>query len=204
MKVKICGITRIEDAVAAVEEGADAIGLIFASASPRYIEPDRAREIIRQLPPFVTPVGVFVNESRGGILRTIGVTGIRCLQLHGGESPSDTEGYPVPVIKSFRVAEDFDLQSLAAYTADAYLLDAYSPASPGGTGKTFDWRIAGEALTLGRIILSGGITPANVAEAVRSVRPYAIDLSSGVESSPGVKDRMKIRALFEQIRSASI
>ncbi|HUI64889.1 MAG TPA: phosphoribosylanthranilate isomerase [Bacteroidota bacterium] len=203
MKVKICGITRLEDAIAAAEEGADAIGLIFVPSSARYIAPERACEIVRELPPFVTPVGVFVNAARGEILRTIEVARLQCLQLHGEESPADVSGYPVPVIKSFRVRENFDVGALGTYKVNAYLLDSYSPGARGGTGKTFDWRVAREAKKHGKIILSGGITPANVAEAAHSVLPYAIDLSSGVESSPGIKDRSKIRALFDEIRSVS-
>ncbi|HXX63802.1 MAG TPA: phosphoribosylanthranilate isomerase [Bacteroidota bacterium] len=204
MKVKICGITRLEDALAAADEGANAIGMIFAPSSARYVTAERARAIISELPPFVMPVGVFVNAPRAEILRTIEVARIQCAQLHGEESPADVTDFPVPVIKGFRVGEDFDVRALAPYKVSAYLLDSYSPGARGGTGKTFDWNVARSALPYGRIILSGGITPANVAEAVRAVHPYAIDLSSGVESSPGIKDRSKIRALFDEIRSVPV
>jgi phosphoribosylanthranilate isomerase len=200
--VKICGITREEDARAAADEGAAALGFIFARESPRAIGPDAAGRIIATLPPFVTPVGVFVNAPREEILAMIRRTGIRCLQLHGEESPSDTLGYPVPVIKAFRVGESFDPSILGAYALPAYLLDASVPGMRGGTGKTFDWSRAEGAFRYGRIMLGGGITPENVALASRTVHPYAFDVSSGVESSPGVKDRKKIRALFESLRNA--
>jgi len=154
------------------------------------------------LPPFVTPVGVFVNAPRETIMRTIEATGIRCLQLHGDEPPEAVEGYPVPVIKSFRVGDRFATDILRTYDVAACLLDAAVPGLHGGTGRTFDWEIARRAAAAGRIILSGGITPANIARAVREVRPYAIDLSSGVESSPGIKERSKIRELFENLRGA--
>jgi phosphoribosylanthranilate isomerase len=203
MKVKICGITRPEDALFAAARGADALGFIFVKASPRFIDPDAAGLIIGQLPPFVTPVGVFVNEHRESILRTIARSGIRCLQMHGEESPGDTEGYAVPVIKSFRVGEAFDPELLAAYGTSACLLDTFVGGSHGGTGKTFDWRIALDAKRYARIILSGGLTPGNVTDAISTVQPYAIDLSSGVESAPGVKDHAKVRALFERIREAA-
>jgi phosphoribosylanthranilate isomerase len=202
MRVKICGITRVEDALAAAEEGAAAIGFIFFRSSPRYIAPADAGRIIERLPPFVCPVGVFVNQHRTDVLSTIERTGIRCLQLHGDEPPAETLSYPVPVIKSFRAGDDFDPTRIASYSLPAYLLDASVPGMYGGTGTTFDWRKAQEASHYGRIILSGGITPENVALAARAVRPYAIDVSSGVESSPGVKDRERIRTLFENIRNA--
>lgn len=202
MIVKICGITRLEDALAAAEEGAAAVGFIFVRSSPRYIAPADAAEIIRKLPPFITSVGVFVNEVRAEILRTIGQTKIRCLQLHGEEPPAETAGYPVPVIKSFHVSDEFDPSVMASYPLPAYLLDTSVAGMQGGTGKTFDWRKAQEASRFGRIILSGGITPENAAVASRTVRPYAIDVNSGVESSAGIKDRERIRNLFENLRNA--
>jgi phosphoribosylanthranilate isomerase len=202
MIVKICGITRLEDALASAEEGAAAVGFIFVRSSPRHIAPAAAAEIIRKLPPFICPVGVFLNEVRADVLATIEQTKIRCLQFHGEEPPADTVDYPVPVIKSFRVNDEFDPSLIGAYSLPAYLLDASVPGMHGGTGKTFDWRKAQEASRYGRIILSGGITPENVARAFRTVRPYAIDVSSGVESSAGVKDRQRIRGLIENLRNA--
>ena len=200
VSVKICGITRKEDALAAAEEGASAVGFIFVPSSPRRIEPASAAEIIRALPPFVTPVGVFVNAGREVIMRTIGATGVRCLQLHGDEPPSETEGYPLPVIKAFRVGVDFDEKAMEAYTVPAYLLDASVPGRYGGTGRTFDWAIARRASMSRRIILSGGLTPANAAGAAAASGAYGIDLSSGLESVPGVKDSRKIRELFRNLR----
>ncbi len=188
MKVKFCGMTRLEDALFAVDHGVDAIGFIFVRTSPRYIDPDAAGCIIRSLPPFVTPVGVFANEPREEIQRAIAIAGIRCLQLHGDEPPGETEGYAVPVIKGFHVGGNFDPVILSSYLTPAHLLDSQVAGMRGGTGKTFDWNIAVQAKQYGRIILSGGLTPENVAEAVRTVRPYAVDVCSGVESLPGVKD----------------
>jgi len=201
MIVKICGIRRLEDALASAEEGAAAVGFIFVRTSPRYVDPDAAAEIIGKLPPFVCPVGVFVNELRQDVLTTIERTGIRCLQFHGEESPADTAGYPVPVIKAFHVSDEFDPAVMASYPLPAYLLDSSVPGMRGGTGKTFDWRKAQESSVFGRIIISGGITPDNAAGACRMVRPYAIDVNSGVESSAGIKDRQRIRDLFENLRN---
>jgi phosphoribosylanthranilate isomerase len=202
MIVKICGITRLEDALASAEEGAAAVGFIFVRSSPRYIDAAAAADIIMNLPPFICPVGVFVNEVRGKVLATIERTGIRCLQFHGEETPADTAGYPVPVIKAFHVHDQFDPSVMSSYPLPAYLLDTSVGGMHGGTGKTFDWRKAQEASRFGRIILSGGITPENAAVASRAVRPYAVDVSSGVESSAGIKDRQKIRNLFENLRNA--
>ena len=201
MRVKICGITRMEDALEAADLGAAAVGFIFFRESPRYIAPEDAARIIRNLPPFVTPVGVFVNETRDAVSRAIERSGVRSLQFHGEESPEETTGYPLPVVKSFRVGDDFDPAAIARYALPAYLLDASVRGMYGGTGRTFDWRKAVEASRFGRIILGGGITPENAAEAVRAVHPYAIDVSSGVEASPGIKDSRRMRALFESLRS---
>ena len=202
MIVKICGITRLDDALAAAEEGASAVGFIFARPSPRYIGPEEAGEIVSRLPPFVTPVGVFVNGTRVEVMSAIARSGIRCLQFHGEETPEETAGYPVPVIKAFRVGDGFDLSLLATYNVPAFLLDASVPGMRGGTGKTFDWAIARDASQYGRVMLGGGITPGNALRAVRTTRPYALDVSSGVEISPGIKDRTKIRELLENCRNA--
>lgn len=199
MKVKICGITRLEDALFAAEQGVDALGFIFVRTSPRYIDPDAAGCIVRALPPFVTPVGVFVNEPREEILRAIAISGIRCLQLHGDEPPGETEGYPVPVIKGFRVGRNFDPVLLRSYLTPAYLLDAHVAGLHGGTGTTFDWNVAVRAKEHGRIILSGGLKPENVADAIRTVQPYAVDLCSGVESLPGVKDPDRVLRFFSAL-----
>ena len=202
MRIKICGITTREDAHAAIDAGADALGFIFVPASRRYLSRDAAASIIAGLPPFVTPVGVFVNERRKLILETIRRTGIRCLQLHGDEPPEETGGYPIPVIKGFRVGPDFDPAVLSAHRTGAYLLDTYVEGKYGGTGKRFDWNLAVASKKFGRIILSGGLTPENVGEAVRFVQPYAVDVSSGVESAPGVKDPARIEAFIRAARDA--
>ncbi|MEW6512067.1 MAG: phosphoribosylanthranilate isomerase [Bacteroidota bacterium] len=203
MRVKICGITRIEDALYAADEGADAVGFIFVRTSPRYVTPEAAAAIVRHLPPFVTPVGVFVNEGRESIRETIEVSRIRCLQFHGEESPSELEEWLLPVIKSFRIGNGLTPPGRETYHADAYLLDTYVSGIPGGTGKTFDWSVARSAAAIGPIILSGGLNPLNVGEAIRAIRPYAVDVSSGVESAPGVKDRYKIREFFDAVRRSA-
>jgi phosphoribosylanthranilate isomerase len=198
-KVKICGITNRADALTAAELGADALGFVFYPKSPRYIEPERAREIISRLGPFVIPVGVFVNEERKKIKEIIAVSGIEAVQLHGEESPFYCASFRnVKVIKAFRVSDEFDPKRLSHYAVDACLLDAYSKAAYGGTGETFSWEMARRAKAYGRIILAGGLTPENVARAIREVGPYAVDVSSGVECSPGVKDREKMRAFLAQ------
>ncbi len=200
VRVKICGITNREDALCAVEEGADALGFIFYAPSPRYIPPERAGEIIRDLPPFVTPVGVFVNEDRERITSVAASAGLRAIQLHGDESPQDCQGYPVPVIRALRVGEGFDPETMTAYPVETFLLDTAKAGLYGGTGETFDWTFAKGASSYGRIILSGGINPDNVAEAICSVRPYAVDCGSGVEAEPGRKDHKKVAAFFQAVR----
>ena len=193
MRVKICGITNNEDAQAAVEYGADALGFVFAK-SPRQITKEQARDIIKNLPPFVSPVGVFVDEKADMIKEICDFGGIHTVQLHGNEQPSylkELEGYKL--IKAFRVQEEDDLKPLANYKPHAFLLDSYVKGSPGGTGVPFKWEIARQAHKYGAIILSGGLTPENVREAIRVVKPYAVDVSSGVESSPGKKDTLLVK-----------
>ena len=193
MRVKICGITNSEDAQAAVEYGADALGFVFAK-SPRQITKEQARDIVKYLPPFVSPVGVFVDEKVDKIKEICDFGGIHTVQLHGNEQPSylkELEGYTL--IKAFRVKEEDDLKPLANYRPHAFLLDSYVKGSPGGTGVPFKWEIARQAHKYGAIILSGGLTPENVREAIRVVKPYAVDVSSGVESSPGKKDTLLVK-----------
>jgi phosphoribosylanthranilate isomerase len=204
MKTKICGITNIEDALTSAEFGADALGFIFVKTSHRYIRPGAARKIIQELPPFVVPVGVVADLKHDDILELIDETGICCLQLHGNESPKELAKFPISVYKSFRVDKEFNLETLQRYKGSAYLLDTYVEGALGGTGKTFDWDIAIKAKAYGRIILAGGLTPENIAEAVKKVQPYAVDINSGVESAPGKKDRNKIGRLFKIIRSLQI
>lgn len=203
IRVKICGITSMEDASAAFEGGADAVGFIFYRKSPRYITPLAASRIVAGLGPFITTVGVFVNESPDGIKAAISASGIDCVQLHGEEGPGECIGYGVDVIKAVRVRDSSDIERLRDFPVSAYLLDTYREGMHGGTGEAFDWEIAVEAKRSGRVILSGGLDPDNVGEAVRSVRPYAVDVSSGVESAPGMKDPDKVLRFIKEARAAS-
>jgi phosphoribosylanthranilate isomerase len=199
LRIKICGITRKDDALMAADAGADAIGFIFFPSSPRYIEPGEAAEIIADLPPFVVPVGVFVNAMREDIDRAVAMSGVRCLQFHGNESPEEITGHHLPVIKAFRVGPSFSPSVLQRYRPSAYLLDTFVPGVYGGTGFSFDWENVHGAKRFGRVILSGGLRPENVREAVHRTAPYAIDVNSGVENAPGRKDREKIMALFKAV-----
>jgi phosphoribosylanthranilate isomerase len=201
MKVKICGITNMEDALLSAELGADALGFIFVKTSPRHIRPSTARKIIQELPPFVIPVGVVADAEHDEILELIDETGICCVQLHGNESPKQLAKFPVPAYKSFCVDKEFNLETLQRYKGSAYLLDTHVEGMLGGTGKTFDWDIAVKAKAYGRIILAGGLTPENIVEAIQKVQPYAVDVNSGVESAPGKKDKNKLEQLFKTIRS---
>jgi phosphoribosylanthranilate isomerase len=200
LSVKICGITNIGDALEACGLGADMLGFIFVESSPRYILPGSAERIIAELPSSVVPVGIFADMETHEIESIIASTGIKILQLHGNETPEEVSGYKVPVIKSFRVGSGFDTLILKKYHPYAYLLDTYSPGIPGGTGKIFDWEIAVQAKTFGRVILAGGLNPGNIAEAVKKTAPYAVDVNSGVESRPGKKDALKLKMLFQNLR----
>jgi len=201
VKIKICGITSLEDALSAVAAGADALGFVFHPASPRHISPQQAADIIKQLPPFIQTVGLFVNESRDSVNTTADQCGLDIVQLHGEESPGYCDSVRRRVIKAFRVKDITTLDSLLRYHVSGCLLDAWSPAAHGGTGQTFNWEIAAEAAKRGhRVILAGGLTPDNVAEAVRRVKPYAVDVSSGVECAPGRKDAEKIIKFIIQAR----
>lgn len=201
-RIKICGVTRLEDARLAIELGAAALGFNFYPPSPRYIVPGAAAEIIRQLPPFVASVGVFADEGEekhvAEVAREAGVTAI---QLRGPKLPATNgalAGYPL--ILAVAVGKDFRAEDLGSRKAAAFLLDAFEPNLLGGTGKTFDWRLAREAKQYGSIILAGGLTPENVGQAICEVRPYAVDVASGVESAAGVKDAAKLRAFFAAVR----
>jgi len=200
-RIKICGITRVEDALAAVRLGADALGFIFVPASPRYITPIKAAEIIKRLPPFVSKVGVFVNEDHSVALDSSRAAGVDVAQLHGDEPPEYCAGFPMPVIKVFSVGADFDPSVMMRYDVAGYLLDTWDPKRRGGSGNTFDWSIAAKACDMhDTVILSGGLNPSNVREAVEAVHPYAVDLNSGVEVSPGVKDHDKIKAAVSAVK----
>ena len=195
VKVKICGITNLDDALAAVEAGGDALGFVFYENSPRHISFEAAQDIIRHLPPFVAKVGVFVDSTEEAVRRGVGECGIDTLQFHGGETPEFCRVFTsLKVYKAFRVQNLESLEALPSYWTDAWLLDGFAPDELGGTGATFNWELAREARKLGRpIILAGGLTPENVAQAVRQVQPYGVDVSSGVESAPGKKDPAKVR-----------
>jgi len=202
-KVKICGITSLEDALTAVEAGADALGFVFYAASARHIYPEQAVEIIRNIPPFVQTVGLFVNEEHAIVNATADQCGLDIIQLHGEESPRYCSSIRRRVIKALRVKDISVLDALQQYRVSGYLLDTWSPLAHGGTGQTFNWAIAAEAVQKGhRIILAGGLTPDNVAESIREVQPFGVDVSSGVESAPGSKDAAKIRRFVEQAKHA--
>ena len=207
LRIKICGITCEEDAWAAIEAGADALGFVFVPGTPRFIEPARAAAITRGLPPFVSRVGLFVNAPIEHIRATLAEARLDTVQLHGDESPEVGLSLlgQVRVIQAFRVQGPETLLRLPDYrsSSDAWLLDAYVPGAAGGTGARFDWNLAVQARELGHpLILAGGLKPENIAEAVRQVRPFAVDVSSGVESSPGRKDAEKIQQLIGSARSA--
>jgi phosphoribosylanthranilate isomerase len=194
IKVKICGITNYEDAKTATNVGVDALGFIFYTKSPRCIHPVQAREIIKRLPPFVSRVGVFVNDDAETIMSIVQQTGIDTIQLHGDELPSLCEQLPLTTIKAFSVGANFDAKMLDKYPVNGYLLDTWNDSLKGGSGKTFDWSIA-RTITQYRhnIILAGGLGPTNISEALEAVQPYAVDFNSGVEIKPGLKNPRKMR-----------
>lgn len=201
--VKICGITCVEDAMAAADAGANAIGLMFFEKSPRHVALDIAAAINRALPPHVARVGVFVNPSEADVTEAVAACGLTILQFHGDESPQFCRQFPLMTMKAFRVKDTASLAALPNYPTDAWLLDAYSSGALGGTGERFDWDLAIEAQKFGKpIFLAGGLTPENVADAVRRVQPFGVDVSSGVESAPGKKDAAKMRAFITAAKSA--
>ncbi|MFZ2154594.1 MAG: phosphoribosylanthranilate isomerase [Bradyrhizobium sp.] len=202
-KIKICGITNLDDAMAAVDFGSDALGFVFFRESPRAISPQNAASIIAKLPAFTTTVGVFVDSPQDEIQKIVNMTGIDAIQLHGDEPPESCR-LQRRVIKGIRVKSLESLEPLKGYRdlVSAFLLDTFAPHMPGGTGQVFNWDIAIEAKNFGRIILAGGLTPENISEAIRKVRPYAVDVSSGVELAKGKKDHQKMRLFIERARSA--
>jgi phosphoribosylanthranilate isomerase len=201
-RVKVCGITNREDARQAVDLGADALGFIFHPASPRYIAPEAAARIIRDLPPFVASVGVFVDASVLRVRSVVRTCLLSAVQFHGEETPAYCGGFPVKVIKAFRVKGTRLPRGLTRFVVDAILLDTFRSGVPGGTGQVFDWDVANRAKRYGRIILAGGLNPANVRDAVQAVRPFAVDVSSGVEAFPGKKDPKLLEAFFHQVSRA--
>jgi phosphoribosylanthranilate isomerase len=205
VKVKICGITNWIDARGAVAAGADFLGFNFYSSSPRYIAPAKARKIVRRLPERVTIVGVFVNEPEGKMLQIARAVGLDYLQLHGDESPELVSRLKLayPVIKALRVQKSFRPAQLAEFKrASAYLLDGFEPRRFGGTGKTFNWTLARRAKGSKKIFLAGGLTPQNVAAAIRAAKPYAVDVCSGVEVRPGKKDPARVKAMIQAVHNS--
>ena len=204
-RVKICGITNWTDAKRAVDAGADLLGFNFYAKSPRYIAPAKARRIVRRLPKRVSSVGVFVNETEQTMLAVARSVGLDALQLHGDESPAAVArlGGSVSVIKAVRAGKTFRPAQLSRFKrASAVLLDGFDRKLRGGTGKTFDWRVARRAKRYGRIFVAGGLTPENVAEAIRTAAPYAVDVCSGIEAKPGKKDPKRMRALMRAVEAA--
>jgi phosphoribosylanthranilate isomerase len=202
MRIKICGITNLEDALLAAELGADALGFIFYPKSPRKVAPETARSIIAQLPPFVTAVGVFVDEDAAVVRDLAARVGLDLIQVHGQESPEYCRNLGRRVIKAFRIKDASSLKQLEPYrgAVQAFLLDTYKKGQVGGTGEVFDWHLAREAKKYGRIILAGGLTAANVAQAIATAQPDAVDAASGTEAAPGKKDPAKLKAFFKAVK----
>lgn len=207
IKVKVCGITNAKDALAAVEAGADALGFIFYEKSPRYVTPAVAAGIIAELPPLVIPVGVFVNEPLAAVRSIMDCCGLAMAQLHGDEPASYCRELSRPSIKALRLKDRGSLLALAEYQGRGgvrgFVLDTFSELAYGGTGQLADWNLAAEVAKSTSVLLAGGLTPDNVMEAIRAVRPYGVDVSSGVEASPGKKDHVKMRAFLEAVRVVS-
>jgi len=198
VKIKICGITNVADAIAAAEAGADMIGLMFYEKSPRHVSLQAAAEISRAVSPFVMKVGVFVNASEDLVVRAIAECGLTLLQFHGDESPEFCTQFGLMSMKAFRIRDAESLKEIPKFKTDSYLLDAFSPEARGGTGEKFNWDLAIEAKKFNKpIFLAGGLTPENVTEAVRKVQPFGVDVSSGVESAPGKKDAAKVKAFIQ-------
>jgi phosphoribosylanthranilate isomerase len=203
--VKICGITRVEDALTAARCGAHAIGLVFYRPSPRYVTPEKAAKIVRALPPFVTAVGLFVDAPEEEVRDVVAQTRVQMIQFHGAETPEFCAQFGLPYLKAVRVRREVDLLQYARdfRSAKALLLDAYQEGLHGGTGAVFDWDLIPPALPL-PVVLSGGLHPDNVAEAIRRVRPCAVDVSSGVEAAKGIKDASKVAAFVNGVRDADV
>jgi phosphoribosylanthranilate isomerase len=203
VKVKICGITNVEDAVAAVEAGADLLGFMLAEQSPRQVTIETAREIARQLPPATFRVGVFVNPKVEQVMFSLRICDFGAVQFHGEETPQFCQQFGVTTIKAFRLRDQESLAPMAAYETDFFLFDSYVAGQPGGTGETFNWQLAIAAKRFHKpFFLAGGLTPQNVTEAVREVEPYGVDVSTGVESAPGKKDHQKMRDFIAAVRAA--
>ena len=200
LQIKICGITNAHDAQVAVEAGADALGFVFYSKSPRYVELKIAKQIIMGLPPFILPIGVFVNEESKAVRDIMDECGLVLAQIHGDETPVYCESLGRPVLRGIRLKDCGSFLAIAEYKGRAgvrgFVVDTFSETAYGGTGLTTDWGLAAEAAKAAPILLAGGLTPTNVQEAIRQVRPYGVDVSSGVEVSPGKKDPAKVQAFI--------
>jgi phosphoribosylanthranilate isomerase len=204
-RIEICGITRVEDALAAARLGADAIGLVFAEKSPRRVDLAQAVSIVRALPPFVATVALFVNPDPAEVAEVVRNLRPSLLQFHGEETAAFCRGFPVPYLRAIRVRPDTDLLQCASDFAGAsgLLLDAYTPDAHGGTGHRFDWSLIPSGLPV-PVVLAGGLDAGNVAEAVRRVRPWAVDVSSGVESAKGIKDAAKVAAFIKEVENVDL
>ncbi len=208
MKIKICGITNANDAAQAVASGADALGFVLYRKSPRFVEPATVRALVADLPPFVLSVGVFVNESAEVVRNLMDQCGLSLAQLHGDETAAFCEQLGRPALKALRLKDRGSFLALAEFQGRAnirgFVIDAFSDQAYGGTGHTADWTLAAEAAKAAPILLAGGLTPANVFQAIQSVRPYGVDVSSGVEAAPGRKDPAKVKAFIESARLVSV
>ena len=201
VRVKVCGITRIEDAMSAIKYGADAIGFVFWSKSPRYISPEQARQIVEEIPAFISIVGVYVDPALEWVEETTQVANLSLHQFHGDESPEFCEQFSKPYIKAIRVREGLDLLQYAQQyqNAKGLLLDAYTANMPGGTGHVFNWNLIPQNLQL-PLILSGGLHAGNIVQAIKQTQPWAVDVSSGVEATKGIKDKKKIIAFMQGVK----
>jgi phosphoribosylanthranilate isomerase len=203
--VKICGITSLEDAQAAADAGADALGFVFYPPSPRYVTPEQAGRIIQTLPPFVTTVGLVVDVALDTVNDLAARCGLDRIQLHGRETPEFCHQVTRPVIKAIRIKNAQSLTPMPDYNVSAYLLDAYvEGALPGGTGASFSWGLAAQAKLYGPVILAGGLTPENIEAAIAQIRPYGVDVSTGVERAPGIKDHQKVRQFIARAKAAAL
>ena len=200
IKVKVCGTTSLKDALLAVDNGADAVGFIFYKMSPRNVSQKDAKEIIAELPPFIETVGVFVNETSDKVNRIAEQCRLTAVQLHGEESPALCRRVKRKIIKAFRVKNASSLKNISTYDVSGFLLDSYNDESRGGTGQLFDWNLALRVKKQGPVILAGGLNPYNVYTAIHRVQPYGVDVCSGVESSPGVKESKKIKEFIKSVR----
>ncbi len=202
MLVKICGITEVEDALAAIEFGADLLGFNFYRKSPRYVSPEKLEKILDEIPPAIGKVGVFVNEAETVVQDYSSLFGLDFLQFHGDELPSYCAQFATPYWKAFRLKDAKSLEMMKKYACEHYVVDAFQPDVFGGTGKVADWNLAAEAKKFGKILLAGGLTPENVAEGIFKVQPDGVDVASGVESSPGRKDIAKLERFITNAKEA--